>query len=260
MSMLGSLFPLIGWLLYGVIVSRVERIRPSLSLIMSEHRRRWVTNAVSRDTPVDAILTSNLMGSISFFASTIVLLIIALFTVSGQFEAIEDVLRDLRFGSAPGPYELEVQMFAMLALLTGGFFSFTLSLRQFNHFCILLGAAKHGTDDQSEIMAIAAINSIAARNFNQGIRAYYFLIAGAVWFWSPYASIAGTIVIAGILMMREFYSAARSLVAGLGEAAEPGSTLQAAKFASYKAAASTLRSANPEKSAKKQPEHPTEPS
>lgn len=255
--MLGSLFPLVGWLLYAVIVSRIERVRPSLSLIMSEHRRRWVANALSRDNPVDAILTSNLMGSISFFASTMVLLIIALFTVSSQFEAIGSVLGDLRFGPPPGPFELEVQLLSMLALLTAGFFSFTLSLRQFNHFCILLGAARHGTDDQSEIIAIAAINSIAARNFNQGIRAYYFFIAAVAWFWTPLASIAGTLIIAGILMMREFHSAARSLIAGL-DVADADTTIKAAKFTGYRQAASSLRSAKAEKTGKKPPEDSTE--
>ena len=241
MSMLGSFFPLFGWLAYAAIVTRLERVRPSLSLIMSGHRRRWVANAMMRDTPVDAILTSNLMSSISFFASTTVLLIIALFTVYGQFDSIANALDTLRIGPAPGPFDLEAQLLAMLILLTAGFFSFTLSLRQFNHFCILLGAAKHGTEDPTEIITVAAVNSIAARNFNQGIRAYYFLIAGAAWFWSPYAAIAGTLVIAAMLMVREFFSPARSLVAGLDGDATHAQMSQAAKLAGYKLAASTLR-------------------
>jgi uncharacterized membrane protein len=251
MNFLGSLFPLLGWLLYGIIVTRIEQVRPSLSLIMSEHRRRWVANAVARDNPFDAILTSNLMGSISFFASTTVLLMIALFTVYGQFGAIEQALAGLRMGPPLGAYELEAQLFSMLALLTLAFLSFTLSLRQFNHFCILLGAAAHGTEDQSEIIAIAAINSIAARNFNKGIRVYYFAIAGVAWFWSPYAAIAGTLVISGLLMYREFYSPARSLVANLDGAANARDMPAAAKFAGYKQAASTLQMTKARNPAKK---------
>ena len=215
MSIVGSLFPLIGWLFYNFVVGRIERDRPSLSLIMSEHRRRWVANALTRNSPVDAILTTNLMASISFFASTTVLLIIALLTIYGQFDAIVAALSGVRIGPLPGPYELEAQVLSMLVLLTAGFFAFTLSLRQFNHFCILIGAARHGCDDQTEIVAIAAVNTIAARNFNQGIRAYYFIIADVAWFWSPYAAIVVTLVIAGMLMYREFYSPARSLVANL---------------------------------------------
>lgn len=250
MSIVGSFFPLIGWLLYGIVVARIERYRPSLSLIMSEHRRRWVANALARDNPVDAILTSNLMGSISFFASTMMLLILALFSIYGQFESIARALDRLRMGPLPGPYELEAHLLAMLAILTAGFFAFTLSLRQFNHFCILIGAARHGSDDETEIVAIAAINSIAARNFNQGIRAYYFIIAAAAWFWSPYAAIVVTLVIAGMLLYREFYSPARSLVANLDGASEPREMSQAAKFAGYRQAASMLSTSGADGSAR----------
>ncbi len=217
MSITGSFFPLIVWLFYPLILTRLERMRPSLSSLMAEHRLRWVRNAVSRDTPVDAILTSNLMGSISFFASTTVLLILALFTVYGQFGAVEQALDALRVGSPVGDFELEAELLALLAILTLGFLFFTLSLRQFNHFCILLGAAQPGSGDQREIAAIARLNTVAARNFTQGIRAYYFAIAGVAWFWSPYAAIAGTILIAALLMQREFYSPARTLAADLGK-------------------------------------------
>lgn len=221
MSFVGSFFPLVGWLLYPLILSQLEVVRPSLSTIMARHRLRWVRNAVNRDTPVDAILTSNLMGSISFFASTTVLLILALFTVYGQFGAVEQALDTLRVGSPVGDLELEAELLALLAILTLGFLSFTLSLRQFNHFCILLGAAEQGKGDKAEIAAIAKLNTVAARNFTQGIRAYYFAVAGIAWFWSPYAAIIGTVLIAGVLMYREFFSPARALIARLDSSAAP---------------------------------------
>ena len=212
MTYLASFFPLLGWWLYGFVVGRIETRRPSLSAIMSRHRHRWVANAVKRDTPMDAILTSNLMGSISFFASTTVLLIIALFTAYGQFESLASALEGLRIGPPIGPHEIEAQLFSMVAILTLGFLSFTLSLRQFNHFCIMLGAAEPNTENDKDIAGIAELNTIAARNFNQGIRAYYFAMAAVAWFWSPWGAIAGTLAIAGILMYREFYSPARKLV------------------------------------------------
>ncbi len=221
MSFVGSFFPLIGWLLYPLILSQFEVARPSLSTIMARHRLRWVRNAVTRDTPVDAILTSNLMGSISFFASTTVLLILALFTVYGQFEAVEKALDALRVGPPIGDLELEAELLAMLSILTLGFLSFTLSLRQFNHFCILLGAAEPGKADKDEIVAIAKLNTVAARNFTQGIRAYYFTIAAVAWFWSPYAAIIGTVVIAAVLMYREFYSPGRQLAEELDRSVTP---------------------------------------
>ena len=174
MSFIGSFFPLIGWLLYPLILSQLEVVRPSLSAIMARHRLRWVRNAVTRDTPVDAILTSNLMGSISFFASTTVLLILALFTVYGQFGEVEKALDALRVGPPLGDLELEAELLALLSILTLGFLSFTLSLRQFNHFCILLGAAEPGKGDKDEIAAIAKLNTRRRPQFHPGHKGLLF--------------------------------------------------------------------------------------
>ena len=72
--------------------------RPSLSVIMSIQRRRWVANAARRESPMDAILSGNLMQSVSFLASTSVLLILAVFTGFGQIEALQASLAAVSLG------------------------------------------------------------------------------------------------------------------------------------------------------------------
>ncbi len=62
---------------------------------MSMQRRRWVANAARRETPLDAILSGNLMQSVSFLASTSVLLILAVFAAFGQLPSLMDTLRTL---------------------------------------------------------------------------------------------------------------------------------------------------------------------
>ncbi len=216
MALLGSLFPLICWLGYAALVGRFEQRRPSLSAIMSAQRRRWVINAVARDTPLDAILAGNLMSSISFFASTTVLLVLALFAVYGQLDYLVAALQGLSLGPPPSTTEVEWHISVVLVMFMLAFLAFTLSLRQFNHFCIMLGAADHSTTkDPTEIGVIAALNTLGARNFNHGIRAYYFSIAMLAWFASPWASIAATLAILVVLIHREFFSVARNLVARL---------------------------------------------
>ena len=80
----------------------------------------------------------------------------------------------------------------------------------------MLGAMGHeGEPGEDEITAIAAINSLAARSFNNGLRAYYFSIAALVWFVSALLSLVATLVIIALLIYREFFSAPRTLVAGL---------------------------------------------
>lgn len=216
MTLAGSLLPLICWLLYPLVVVRFEPIRPSLSGLMNKQRVRWVANAVHRETPLDAILSANLMGSVSFFASTTVLLVLALFAVLGQLPALSATLTGIRSDPPVTGADLQIHLIAVQAMFILAFLSFTLSLRQFNHFCIMLGAAEHEEKSSStEIKTIAELNSMGARNFNQGIRAYYFSVASLAWFLSPVASIIATLAVMGFLIQREFFSRARDLLAKL---------------------------------------------
>ena len=84
MALFASLLPLLCWFAYNNGIFLVERRYPSMSSIMSQQRRRWVANAAIRETPVDAILAGNLMGSVSFLASTTALLVLASVAAFGQ--------------------------------------------------------------------------------------------------------------------------------------------------------------------------------
>jgi len=216
MTLVSTLLPLVCYLLYPVVIARIERLRPSLSLLMNVQRRRWVANAVHRDTPLDAILSGNLMSSVSFFASTTVLLILALFAVFGQLSSVVDATAALQ--THISTFDVEIHLIAVLAMFVLAFLSFTLSLRQFNHFCIMLGAVSHETEpSEEEITTVAALNSLGARSFNNGLRAYYFSIGSLAWFISSTGAIAATLLIIGFLVYREFFSLPRTLVSTLSQ-------------------------------------------
>lgn len=171
-AFLSTIFPLLCYVAYNVIVPQVEKLRPSLSVIMNMQRRRWVANAALRESPFDAILSGNIMGSVSFLASTAVLLILAVFAVFGQVPALMDALNSLSLDRTYTTLDVQLHLVIMLTMFVLAFFAFTLSLRQFNHFCIMLGAIDHSapTSDE-EINAITRMNALGAKNFNSGIRA-----------------------------------------------------------------------------------------
>jgi uncharacterized membrane protein len=214
MTLLGTLFPLICWLVYGWGVRLIEMRRPSLSVIMSIQRRRWVANATRRESPLDAILSGNLMQSVSFLASTSVLLILAVFTGFGQIEALQESLAAVSLGTPYTIPEMQVHLVVMLGIFVLAFFAFTLALRQFNLFCIMLGAIDHDvTTSEEEIDAIAQLNSLAARNFNNGLRAFYFSIASVAWFAASWLAIAASVATVLFLIHREFFSTAHRIAA-----------------------------------------------
>jgi uncharacterized membrane protein len=216
MTLLATLFPLLCWLAYNYGVPLLERKRPSLSVIMSMQRRRWVANAVTRETPLDAILSGNIMGSVSFLASTTVLLLLAVFTAFGNLQPLVDTLEAVGIPSTHSLQNVQVHLFTTLAIFVMSFFSFTLALRQFNHFCILLGAIDHsGHTSSEEIDAIARLNSLAAKNFNNGIRAYYFAVPMVAWFANEWLAIAASLFTVGFLIHREFFSSAHRVAASV---------------------------------------------
>ena len=213
MSLFATLFPLLCWFAYSLVVPLVARRRPSLSVIMSMQRRRWVANATRRDSPVDAILSANLMGSVSFLASTSVLLVLAIFTTFGQLPALQATVANIGLGTTYSTTDLQLHLLVMLVIFVFAFFAFTLALRQFNHFCIMLGALARSGVGEAEIAAIASLNTLAAKNFNNGIRAYYFSIASVAWFASEWAAIAAALITVGFLVHREFFSTAHRVAA-----------------------------------------------
>ncbi len=209
-----SVFPLLAYLAYNIIVPQVEKLRPSLSVIMNMQRQRWVANATRRESPFDAILSGNIMGSVSFMASTSVLLVLAVFAVFGQLPTLMEALDSLSIERTYTVVDVQIHLVVMLAMFVQAFFAFTLSLRQFNHFCIMLGALDHDriTTDE-EIEAIARMNGLGAKNFNSGIRAYYFSVATVAWFVSEWLAVATCLVTVLILAHREFFSSAHRTAA-----------------------------------------------
>lgn len=215
-TLAGSLFPPVLWAFFTFLAGRVETVRPSLSIIMGAQRRRWVRNALLRESPMDAILSGNLMRAVAFFASTTILIILALFAVFGQLETVVEAVRTIQPELTLSRADVELHLGVLILMFVLAFLSFTLSLRQFNHFCVMLGAAdRSGEPDPDEVFVMAALNALGGRNFNKGIHAYYFALGMLAWFVSPVASIALTLLIFSALFYREFYSEPRNLVAKL---------------------------------------------
>jgi uncharacterized membrane protein len=214
LTLFTSILPLLVYLAYNVVVPQVEKIRPSLSVIMNMQRRRWVANAARRESPFDAILSGNIMGSVSFLASTSVLLVLAVFAVFGQLPTLMEALESLSLDRSFSVLDIQIHLAVMLAMFVLAFFAFTLSLRQFNHFCIMLGALDHDREtSEEEIEAIARMNGLGAKNFNSGIRAYYFSVATVAWFVSEWVGVAACLITVLILAHREFFSSSHRTAA-----------------------------------------------
>lgn len=185
--------------------------RPQLGREMDRFVRGWIERMVERDNRmVDVNVLRNLMRSSQFFASTTMLILGALVALMGYAERAASVVAELPFGQQVSIRLWELKILVLLLIFVYAFFKFSWSLRQFGFSSILVGAARKPPGNASEyatdIDRIAVILSFANRNFNQGLRGYYFGVAALSWFLHPALMIAVTLGVLYVLHQREFRS------------------------------------------------------
>ncbi|HEY7656748.1 MAG TPA: DUF599 domain-containing protein [Burkholderiales bacterium] len=199
------------WIGYQWYADYGGAARPRLGREMDRFVRGWIERMVERDNRmVDVNVLRNLMRSSQFFASTTMLILGALVALMGYAEQAATVVAELPFGQQVSQRLWELKILVLLLIFVYAFFKFSWSLRQFGFSSILVGAAHKPPGDLSayaaDIDRIAVILSFANRNFNQGLRAYYFGVAALTWFLHPMLMIAVTLGVLYVLHQREFRS------------------------------------------------------
>jgi len=199
------------WAGYQWYSDHSETARPRLGREMDRYTREWLTQMAGRDNRmVDVNVTRNLTRSSQFFASTTMLILGALVALMGYAEKAASVVAELPFTQQASERVWELKILVLLMIFVYAFFKFSWSIRQFGFCSILVGATKKPTPNPGLYAVhtdrIAAIVSFANRNFNQGLRAYYFGVAAMSWFLHPALMIAMTLGVIYVLYQREFRS------------------------------------------------------
>jgi uncharacterized membrane protein len=212
------------WFGYAYYADNHYGKKINLVKIMDDMRTRWMHQMIKRDARMsDATLIGNIARSISFFASTTVLILIGIVTVMGsnQKEGMQ-VVSSLPFvmGSTAFMWELKLALLALI--FTYAFFKLTWSLRQYNYVSIVVGAAplcnEHKSHHYEYARRAGKLIGNAGRHFNFGLRAYYFGLAVISWFLNGYVFIGVTTLIVWVAYRREFRSHTVNNLLALDEA------------------------------------------
>ncbi|WP_286237636.1 DUF599 domain-containing protein [Neptuniibacter halophilus] len=186
---------------------------PCLASILHMYRKEWMLRMLTREVRIaDTTAIANLERGVSFFASTTMLILAGLMTVLGSTQQAIDVVADIPFAHHATRGEWELKILLMISLFVYAFFKFTWSLRQYGFASIMIGSSpvpdEHVNEQQLEAHAsrAAKMTSMAANNFNHGLRTYYFSIAVLTWFINPWFFMAMSGVVVFILYRREFKS------------------------------------------------------
>lgn len=201
------------WAGYARFAKRLAGRRPSILGSTNRVRRQWMWRTTTRENRVvDGVVVQNLSTSPSFFASTTILIIGGLLAALGATEQSIDFVREIPFAARTSALVFDLKLAVLAAIFVYAFFRFTWSMRQYTFGALLVASAPgHDapwTDAQRDAFADRAgrVMGLAAETFNDGLRAYYMAFAAIAWFVSPWACLAATAFVVGVLYQREFHS------------------------------------------------------
>lgn len=212
---------------YNLYSKKKARTCHCLASVMHSYRLDWMIQVLHRDVRIaDATVISNLERGVSFFASSTILILAGLMTVLGSTEKAIDIVGDIPFATHATKAEWELKLLVLIGMFIYAFFKFTWSLRQYGFTSVMIGGAPMPSDgvQEKELMShanrIAIMSSLAANNFNLGLRTYYFSMAVLGWFINPWLFMALSGGVLFVLYRREFKSA--TLLQLVSSQADPG--------------------------------------
>ncbi len=198
---------------YISYVKRKSFTTPCLVSVMHMYRQEWMLRVMDRENRIaDTSAIANLERSVSFFASTTMLILAGLMTVLGSTDKAIDLVADIPFAVMATRQEWELKILLLIVLFIYAFFKFTWSLRQYGFASVMIGGAPAPEEQVSQQVKqvtadrIAKMTSKAANNFNTGLRTFYFSQAVLGWFINPILFMILATFIVYILYRREFNS------------------------------------------------------
>lgn len=209
-----------GWTIYNLVVDHSPLSRLGLSQRMNVQREAWMQTLVRRDLRmIDTAIMAGLQQGTGFFASACIFAIGGCFALIGSSEQIMTIVTDLPLEGGASRALVEAKLLGLVTIFAYAFFKFGWAYRLFNYCSILIGAIPMRSDADGAPAEAAfaldralAMNRIAARHFNAGLRGIFFGLAYLGWFVGPFVLIATTFLVMAILAHRQFLSdATRSL-------------------------------------------------
>ncbi len=218
-DMIGLVVFIALWVGYGPTVRR--HMPRSINANLEGLRVAWMRTMLRRDNRiVDSALIGQVLQSSSFFASASLIVIGALLSLLSNVEHLQPAIEQLAFVAPVSRTLFELKLVLPLLIMVTGFVKFTWSIRQLNYTIALIGSAPdhHNTGRFLEPLAktIGDVMSAALATFNDGMRAYYYAIAGLAWLVGPWEMAGCAAALTALLVWRQTSSpVAKSFQAAL---------------------------------------------
>lgn len=156
-------------------------------------RTAWVETIMNERRDILAVQTlRNSTMAATFLASTSVLMIIGILTLSegGKLESTWHVLNIV--GATPPELWL-VKLICLLLDMFVAFFSFSMSIRVFNHVGYMVNVPLALNHKMISPAHVATHLNRAGKFYSIGMRAYYFMVPLVFWLFGPHFMFIATI-------------------------------------------------------------------
>lgn len=212
---LGALvFFFFSWVGYSLFAKRRAKTTHCLSSILCSLRIDWFTTVMHKDNQVaDASLIGNVERTVTFFASSTILVLAGVITVLAHADEVVSVLDKLPLTPDTSAIMVQFQLAVLALIFIYAFFKFTWSIRQFGFVSVLLGASveyhqANKSEEERERFArhAAKVLDQSGHEYNKGLRTYYFALAYLSWFLHPVVLIVASAAVVVVLYRREYRS------------------------------------------------------
>lgn len=185
--------------------------KTTLNSVSKNYRNQWMLHLLERTNRMsDVALMGNLMRSVSFFASTSILILASLIAVFGVVDDVINIINGFPYAQHVSPAFTKLKLMLLVLIFIFAFFKLVWSLRQYNSTVIMIGAAPDVFDTDEDLFSYAnnlgIVLNRASRHFIEGMRSFEYALAALAWFIHPLLFFAATVLVFTVIYRREFAS------------------------------------------------------
>lgn len=168
---------------------------------------RMLLNSRRENRVFDSILLGHISSSMSFFGSATLIVLAGLVGTLASINRVHASVTEMAF-FPPISLSVFTMNFAAITLIMAiCFFSFTYAIRKLAYSLAMIGGLDEapGESAQSKVMIqqTASVLTESLKSLNNGIRGFYFAVAGIFLFVGPVISIFMTLFLSLLLYYRQ---------------------------------------------------------
>ncbi len=187
---------------YHIYLFRKVKKNPAYTVqaVNAMARTLWVENIMREGKDILAVQTlRNSTMAATFLASTAVLLIIGVLTLTGRGDEISQSWKSLNMFGALNMELFLTKLLVMLLDLFAAFFAFSMSIRLYNHVGFMINVPLKLNHKVIDPHHVATHLNRAGKYYSIGMRTYYFLVPMIFWLFGPHLMVASTAALVFVL-------------------------------------------------------------